>query len=130
MHRLADDVFPEHRPERRAPVTPAGKPRLPCPFQLNVHAIAGWRDLLAKEDRAAIAESREVAELVPRVRLRDGSRTSGMALPAKIAAPSGPSSASASSPSMVASGRLNAMRRGSRTGIGGAGEWKSCGSAA
>ena len=77
VHRLADDVFPQHRPERGAPVTPAGEPRLPCPFQLNVHAIAGWRDLLAKQDRTAIAEGREVAELVAGVRLRDGSPAFG-----------------------------------------------------
>jgi hypothetical protein len=44
---------------------------------LNVHAIAGWRDLLAKQDRTAIAESSEVAELVAGVRLRDGSPAFG-----------------------------------------------------
>ena len=77
VHRLADDVFPQHRPERGAAVTPAGEPRLPCPFQLNVYAIAGWRDLLAKQDRAAIAEGSEVAELVAGVRLGDGSPAFG-----------------------------------------------------
>ena len=80
VHRLADDVFPQHRPERGAPVTPAGEPRLPCAFQLNVHAIAGWRDLLAEQDRAAIAEGREVAELVAGVRLRDRSRAVGQGI--------------------------------------------------
>ena len=77
VHRLADDVFPQHRPERGAPVTPAREPRLPRPFQLNVHAIAGWRDLLAQQDRTAIAEGGEVAELVAGVRLRDGSPAFG-----------------------------------------------------
>ena len=77
VHRLADDVFPQHRPERGAPVTPAREPRLPRPFQLNVHAIAGWRDLLAKQDRTAIAEGGEVAELVAGVRLRDRSPAFG-----------------------------------------------------
>ena len=77
VHRLADDVFPQHRPERGAPVTAAGEPRLPCPFQLNVEAIAGRRDLLAEQDRTAIAEGREVAELVTGVCLRDRPRAFG-----------------------------------------------------
>jgi hypothetical protein len=40
---------------------------------LNVQAIAERRDLLADQDRTAIAEGREVAELVTGVRLRDRS---------------------------------------------------------
>ena len=80
VHRLADDVFPQHGPERGAPVTAAGEPRLPCPFQLNVHAIAGRRDLLAEQDRAAIAEGGEVAELVTGVRLRDRSPAFGQGI--------------------------------------------------
>ena len=80
VHRLADDVFPQHRPERGAPVTAAGEPRLPCPFQLNVQAIAGRRDLLAEQDRTAIAEGREVAELVAGVRLRDRSPAFGQGI--------------------------------------------------
>ena len=38
---------------------------------MNVHAIAARRDLLAEQDRTAIAEGREVAELVTGVGLRD-----------------------------------------------------------
>ncbi len=72
MHRLADDVFAQHRPERGAPVAAAREPRLPGPFQLHVEAIAGRRDLLAEQDRPAVAEDREVTELVAGVRLRDG----------------------------------------------------------
>src|SRR5439155_16003492 len=64
-------VFPQHRSERGTPVTPAGERRLPRPFQLNIHAVARWHDLLAQQDRTAIAEGREVAELVAGVRLRD-----------------------------------------------------------
>ncbi len=48
VHRLADDVFPEHRSERGAPVAAAGEPRLPGSFELDIQAIAGWRDLLAQ----------------------------------------------------------------------------------
>ena len=43
---------------------------------------------------------------------------SGRTLPAKLAAPSPRSRVSGSSPSIVASGRLNATRRGSRTTVG------------
>jgi hypothetical protein len=71
MHRLADDVFAQHRPERGAAVTAAGEPRRPRPFQLDVQPPAGGRDLLAKQDCAAIAEDGEVAILVTRVCLSD-----------------------------------------------------------
>ena len=49
VHRLADDVFPQHRPERRAAVAPSREARLACPFELNVHAFAGRRDLFAEQ---------------------------------------------------------------------------------
>ena len=121
VHRLADDVFPQHRPERGAPVTAAGEPRLPCPFQLNVHAIAGRRDLLAEQDRAAVAEGGEVAELVAGVRLRDRPPAFGQGIAGENRGAFGTARASSgSSPSMVASGRLNATRRGSRTAVGAA----------
>ncbi len=80
VHRLADDVFPQHRPERGAPVAPAGKSRSPGAFQLYVQAIAGWRDLLPQQDRPAIAERREVAELMAGVRLRDRSSAFGQCI--------------------------------------------------
>ena len=122
VHRLADDVFPQHRPERGAPVTPAREPRLPRPFQLDVQAIAGRRDLLAEQDRTAVAESGEVAELVAGVRLRDRPPAFGQGIAGEDRGAFGPSSASGSSPSVAASGRLNATRRGSRTGVGAASE--------
>ena len=77
VHRFADDVFPQHWPERGPPITATGEPRLPRPFELNVEAIAGWRNLLAEQDGAAIAKAGEVAELVTRIRLRDRSSTLG-----------------------------------------------------
>ena len=52
----------------------------PGPFQLDVDAIAGWRDLLAEQDRAAVAERGEVAELVAGVRLRDRPRAFGQGI--------------------------------------------------
>ena len=74
VHRLADDVFPQHRTERGAAVAAAREACRPCPFQLNVDAIAGWRDLLAQQDRASVAERGEVAELMTGVCLRDRPR--------------------------------------------------------
>ena len=47
---------------------------------MNVHAIARRRDLLAEQDRTAIAQSGEVAELMTGVRLRDWSPTFGQGI--------------------------------------------------
>jgi len=89
MHRLADDVFPQHGPERGPPITATGERRLPCPFQLNVQAIAGRRDLLAEQDRAAVAESGEVAELVTGIRLTDRSTPFGQGIAGEDRGPVG-----------------------------------------
>ena len=80
VHRLADDVFAQHRPERGAAVAAARESRLPRPFQLDVQAIAGRRDLLAEQDGAAVAEGGEVAELVTGIRLRDRPRAVGQGI--------------------------------------------------
>ena len=77
MHRLADDVFPQHRPERGAPVAAPRERRLAGAFQLDVEAFAGRRDLFAEQDRAAVAEGREVPVLVAGIRLRDRPRAGG-----------------------------------------------------
>ena len=131
VHRLADDVFPQHRPERGAPVTAAGIRRRPCPFQLNVDAIAGRRDLLAEQDRAAVAERGEVPELMTGVRLRDRPPAAGQRIAGERSRRlRDRSSVSESSPSRAASGRLKATRRGSRTAVGAAGAWNSGGSSA
>jgi hypothetical protein len=58
----------------------------PAPFELHVHARAVGRDLLAEQDGAAITEAREVAELVPGIRLgeRDGAAPSqGLVVPSR-----------------------------------------------
>jgi hypothetical protein len=47
---------------------------------LHVHAIAGRRDLLAEQDRTAVAEWGEVAELVTGVRLRDRATAFGQGI--------------------------------------------------
>src|SRR6185436_7471374 len=72
VHRLADDVFAQHRPDRGAPVAAGGERRPARSLQLDVDAVAGRGDLLAEEDRAAVAERGEVAELVAGVGLGDG----------------------------------------------------------
>ena len=65
-HRLADDIFPHHRAERRAPVAAARKRRAPRALQLQVAPPTGRVDHLAQKDRPAVAELRhEMPELVP-----------------------------------------------------------------
>ena len=71
-----------------------------------------------------------MAELVPGVGLRDRPGAVGQGVAGEDGGASGPSSASASSPSSVASGRLKTTSRGSRTAVGVAGAWKSGGSSA
>ena len=75
VHRLADDVFPQHRAERRTAVAAAREPRLARSLQLDVDVFACGRDLFSKQNRAAVTKGGEVAELVTGVRLRDRSRT-------------------------------------------------------
>ena len=74
VHRLADDVFPQHRTERGTAVAAAREPRLSRAFQLDVDALAGGRDLFTEQNGAAVAEGGEVAELVTGVGLRDRPR--------------------------------------------------------
>ena len=79
-------------------------------------AIAGRRDLLAEQDRAAIAEGREVAELVAGVRLRDRSPAFGQGIAGENRGAFGTLERLRLESKLVASGRLKATRRGSRTG--------------
>jgi len=66
VHRFADKVFAQHRPQRCAAVTTAGKGRASRALELDVAANAGAVEDLAHEDRPAIAQLRnETAELVP-----------------------------------------------------------------
>ena len=71
-HRLADDVFAQHRTERGAAVAPARKRRRAGPLELDVAADAVGVDHLAEQDGAAVAELRhEMAELVAGIGHRD-----------------------------------------------------------
>ena len=66
VHRLADDIFAQHRSQRCPSVAAAGIGRLARPLELDVAAAAMPVDHLPKQDRAAVAELRhEGAELVP-----------------------------------------------------------------
>ena len=64
-HRLADDVFAQHGPERGAAVAAARERGRARALELDVAADAVAVDDLAEQDGAAVAELRhEVAELV------------------------------------------------------------------
>ena len=71
-HRLADDVFAQHRPERRAAVAAAGERRGARALELDVAADAVRVDDLAEQDGAAVAElGHEMPELVAGIGHRD-----------------------------------------------------------
>ena len=71
-HRLADDVFAQHRAQRRAAVAAARERRGARALELDVAPHARAIDHLAQQDGAAIAELRhEVAELVAGIGERD-----------------------------------------------------------
>ena len=71
-HRLADDVFAQHRAERGAAVAPAGKRRRARSLELDVAADAIGVDHLAEQDGAAVAELRhEMSELMAGIGHRD-----------------------------------------------------------
>ena len=71
-HRLADDVFAQHRTERGAAVAAARERRRARALELDVAADAVGVDHLAEQDGAAVAELRhEMAELVAGIGHRD-----------------------------------------------------------
>ena len=71
-HRLADDVFAQHRAERGAAVAPARERRRARALELDVAADAVGVDDFAEQDGAAVAELRhEMAELVAGIGHRD-----------------------------------------------------------
>ena len=79
-HRLADDVFAQHRTERGAAVAAARERRRAGPLELDVAADAVRVDHLAEQDGAAVAElGHEMAELVAGIGHRDRVRAVGNA---------------------------------------------------
>jgi len=71
VHRLADHVLAQHRPDRGQPVAAARERGAPGAFQVQVAQPAVGVDELAQQERTPVAEAWGVAaELVPGVRLR------------------------------------------------------------
>ena len=71
-HRLADDVFAQHRTKRGAAIAAARKRRRARSLELDVAADAVGVDHLAEQDGAAVAELRhEMTELVAGIGHRD-----------------------------------------------------------
>ena len=78
VHRLADHVLAQHRPDGRLAVAAARERRAPRALQVQVAAAAVDVDDLAEQQRAAVAQPRRVAaELVAGVGLRDRRRALG-----------------------------------------------------
>ena len=78
VHRLADDVLAQHRPDRGQTVTAAGERRAPRALEVQVARAAVGVGELTEQECAAVAETRDVpAELVPGVGLGHRRRTAG-----------------------------------------------------
>ena len=78
VHRLRDDVFAQHRPERGAPIPTAREGGGPRALELDVPPRPVPPDHLAQQDGAAIAElGDEIAELVAGIGLGEGLRALG-----------------------------------------------------
>lgn len=68
-HRLAEDIFTQHRTERGTAIAITGERRRPRALQLNVPAHAVFVAHFTQQDRAAVAKLRHpIAELVTRIR--------------------------------------------------------------
>src|SRR5690554_5954548 len=71
MHRLADEVFPQHGPDGGQPVSTARERGTPGSFEMKITDLAVSARELSQEQGAPVTQSRGVtAELVPGVRLR------------------------------------------------------------
>ncbi len=78
VHRLADHVLAQHRPERGASVAASGERRPPGPLEVEVESCAVAADDLAEQQRPSVAEPwRVAAELMAGVRLRHGGDARG-----------------------------------------------------
>ena len=77
VHRLTDDELAQHRTKRGAAVATPRIRRLSGALELHVHARAIGRHLLTEQDGAAIAEAREVPELMAGIGLRERTRPLG-----------------------------------------------------
>ncbi len=80
VHRLADNIFPQHGSQHRAPVAAARKRRPSRAFELDVKAFARGCEVLAQQVGPAIAKHGEMPELMPCIGLADRLRTFGDAV--------------------------------------------------
>ena len=72
MHRFANEIFAQGRPQCGAAIAPPGERRSARALQLDIAPLAVAVHDLAKEDCAAIAKLRnEIAELMPGIGHRD-----------------------------------------------------------
>jgi hypothetical protein len=75
LHRLTDGVLPQHRPQHREPVAPAGERGAPRPLQVHVAPSTRRVGQLAEQQGATVAEARrEAPELVAGIGLSHWSR--------------------------------------------------------
>jgi hypothetical protein len=75
VHRFADQIFAQHRPDRRAAVTAARERRATGSFQLDVAKNAVAIFAFAQKDRSPVAKLRnEVPELMPGISHRNRRR--------------------------------------------------------
>ena len=77
MHGFANDVFPQHRTQSRAPISSARKRRSSRSLELNVESSTIRGEVLPEEDRPAVAQHSEVAELVTGISLSNRGRAIG-----------------------------------------------------
>ena len=78
MHRLADQIFPQHRTERGASIAAARKRSAPRALQLNVPPPAVAVDHFAQKQRPPVAKLwHEMAELVAGIGLGQRCRSLG-----------------------------------------------------
>ena len=113
MHRFADEIFAQDRPERGATIAAARERRSSGAFQLDVASPAVAVQRLAQQDGAAVAEpGNEVAELMSGIGHRDRLGARRHWLPANVAdSPSGPTPR-VSMPNSEARASLNLISRG------------------
>jgi hypothetical protein len=66
MHRFAEQIFAQHRPQHRLAIAATRKGRAPRSFQMDVAPLSLTVDHFAQKQRSAISQlRRETAELVP-----------------------------------------------------------------
>ena len=76
MHRLADHVLAQHRPNSSLAVAAASEWRAARTFEMQIANTTIWCGEFAQQQRASVAESRRVVtELMAGIRLRNRART-------------------------------------------------------